>query len=420
MVKLFMIADDFTGALDTGVQFAQQGIRTQVFTTQKLNAHEIKMDTEVVVVDTETRPLSPQKAYSIVKDLAVWAREQNIPIIFKKTDSALRGNIGAELQALADTVQDTVYFLPGHPKIDRVTKDGIQFISEQLLEDSVFGQDPFEPVTKSYIPDIIHEQSNIFVTCLGEKDELPYDTKTAKIAVCDTTCVAGLDNRLEALIQTDRLHWLAGCAGLAERLVQKLSFSRHKKNDFRKTKAFYVACGSLNRITQEQILYAIKNHHFVCRHLTFEQKLLPHYYDTAQGKQDLEEICSLLETQNKVIIDTFDAEEIQEKKAEFLAQYHITKNDIRVLIPQCHGRILQEILKKQQDITILMTGGDTLMGFMHLIGCNQLEPICELEQGTVLSFLEYDGRLQQVISKSGGFGTKDVLENIADKILNKN
>ena len=57
MVKLLMIADDFTGALDTGIQFAKEGIGTQVFTTQDLENINIKSDTEVIVIDAETRPL---------------------------------------------------------------------------------------------------------------------------------------------------------------------------------------------------------------------------------------------------------------------------------------------------------------------------------------------------------------------------
>ena len=32
MLKLLVIADDFTGALDTGVQFSRQGIQTLVST----------------------------------------------------------------------------------------------------------------------------------------------------------------------------------------------------------------------------------------------------------------------------------------------------------------------------------------------------------------------------------------------------
>ena len=64
-----------------------------------------------------------------------------------------------------------------------------------------------------------------------------------------------------------------------------------------------------------------------------------------------------------------------------------------------------------------MTGGDTLMGYMKLINCSQLEPICELEQGVVVSNIKVKGKNQQVISKSGGFGTEDVFCRIANKII---
>ena len=52
---LLIIADDFTGALDTGVQFAARGIRTRVVVGA--NATLIQQDTDVLVVDTETRHL---------------------------------------------------------------------------------------------------------------------------------------------------------------------------------------------------------------------------------------------------------------------------------------------------------------------------------------------------------------------------
>ena len=87
MVKLLIIADDFTGALDTGIQFVNKGIATQVFTKMPEAIGDIDETTEVLVIDSETRPMPAAKAYDAVKNITGWAKAIKIPIIFKKTDS---------------------------------------------------------------------------------------------------------------------------------------------------------------------------------------------------------------------------------------------------------------------------------------------------------------------------------------------
>ena len=57
MVKLLMIADDFTGALDTGVQFAVRGARTCVVTDPAYDFSRTGEDIQVLVLDAETRHL---------------------------------------------------------------------------------------------------------------------------------------------------------------------------------------------------------------------------------------------------------------------------------------------------------------------------------------------------------------------------
>lgn len=419
MVKLLIIADDFTGALDTGIQFAKRGIRTQVFTKLCLEDEEIKPDTEVLVVDAESRPVPKEAAYGAVNCIARWAAARGIGIVFKKTDSALRGNIGSELQAVADmNPEETLFFFPGHPDTERITKDGVQYISGELLENSVFGNDPFEPVKRSYIPDIIKEQSDIEVSCIKSKEPVPQKMAgQPDIVVCDVINIEDIDKRLEELVYEDRLKLVAGCAALADRLAETIFFCHTEKKHFQKTEGIYVACGSLNKITQEQVEYAEKECGFLRRHLTMEQKLMLEYYETPEGKQFLEEIVTLCRMEKKVIVDSFD---MDEDKESFLNAHGIAPDNVRRLISEAHGRIVKEIADQHMDMTILMTGGDTLMGYMKLTGCSQIEPICEIEQGVVVSVLEWDGHRQQVISKSGGFGTKDILCRIAQKIIKQN
>lgn len=73
MPRLLIIADDFTGALDTGVQFAACGIPTRVVVGTA--ADMIRCECTVLVVDTETRHLSAEAAGKIVEVLARRARE---------------------------------------------------------------------------------------------------------------------------------------------------------------------------------------------------------------------------------------------------------------------------------------------------------------------------------------------------------
>lgn len=91
MVKMLIIADDFTGALDTGIQFAKKGIITQVIIGSRTEQIKVSETARVLVVDLETRPMKAEDAYSAVYQLTRWAIRFSIPIIYKKTDSALRG-----------------------------------------------------------------------------------------------------------------------------------------------------------------------------------------------------------------------------------------------------------------------------------------------------------------------------------------
>ncbi len=55
MFTLLILADDFTGALDTGVQISKTGARTVVLTDPHADLERFADETEVLVIDAETR-----------------------------------------------------------------------------------------------------------------------------------------------------------------------------------------------------------------------------------------------------------------------------------------------------------------------------------------------------------------------------
>ena len=162
MITLLIVADDFTGALDTGVQFAAAGAATRVVTDSSYDLRHLDPSIQVLVMDAETRHLSSRAAYEIVYAITKRALDLGVPHIYKKTDSALRGNIGSELSAVLHASGSlNLPFFPAFPKMHRCVKAGVLYIDGIPVDKSVFGRDPFEPVDCSHIPDLIRRQSSV-------------------------------------------------------------------------------------------------------------------------------------------------------------------------------------------------------------------------------------------------------------------
>ncbi len=419
MVKLLIIADDFTGALDTGIQFAKRGIDTQIFTGRRIQKEDITDSAQVVVVDTETRPLSGGQAYQIVKEVVEDAVKVCVPTILKKTDSALRGNVGAELEAVMDAAgEKSMYFIPAFPDMNRVTRSGIHYIDGELLEDSAFGMDPFEPVDCSYIPKLLSRQTGCRIEKVGINDEFPKTVfEDSTIYVFDAEKKEHIIQRTEELKEYQKTRLIAGCAGLAECLPTVLNLEEGERRTVQKQKGLYVACGSLNPITKEQIEYAFARG-FSRLNLSPRQKLEENYYEKEEGQEFLENIRRICLRETRLITDTFDLED-DRATLSYVREHNIPETSVRYRISSSHGRIVKYLLEHGMEYTIMMTGGDTLMGLMKVMNCTQLYPVCEIEKGAVLSLLIWNGRKIQVISKSGGFGGKEIITRIAEKVIER-
>lgn len=416
MLKLLIITDDFTGALDTGIQFTKQGIPIQIAVEQRPDHISVSESTQVLVIDVETRPLTGEQSYKVISNVMRWAKKQKIEFIYKKTDSALRGNVGAELKAVSDACEKCIYFIPAFPKIKRVTKNGVHYINGVPLSESAFGKDPFEPVFHSDIKSILTQEYQMPVYCIGKEiQEKEYLTSmTQGVVVFDAETEEDMKKRLYELRENNAIHLLAGCSGLAEFLPQVLSLKGNTEKTYEKKRGLYIACGSLNPITKEQLKYACENG-FVRINLTAEQKLIPEYYETEEGKQFLKKVKETCCQNSRVIVDTFD---LKAQETEKLAnKQKISKEQMRFAITKCHGKIVKYLIEQGIDYTIFMTGGDTLMGLMKSLNNPELIPVCEVSQGVVLSILKWNGKNLQVVSKSGGFGNKEVFIETGKKLI---
>lgn len=423
MLTLLIIADDFTGALDTGVQFAASGVNTRVVTFADYDFKQVDPEVQVLVMDAETRHLSAKEAYKVVYDMTIRAMAAKIPYLYKKTDSALRGNIGSELAAMLHASgKKSLFFLPAFPKMNRHTKGGYHYIDGIPVSESVFGNDPFEPVTSSYIPEMIEGQCDVKVSVralehLNISDEEIYDAvqEDQKLFVLD----AQTDEQLEIwgnyLKKSDQLYLTAGCAGFGAVLPDLLKIVGVHQTRVKLFPKFLMICGSVNPITAMQLDYAEKNG-FLRVHLKTEERLNQEFWTSAIGQERLREIKELLEKHACMILDSNDLPGQDETK-QYADRHHLSLESIRVRIASSFGHILKYLLNQAVERSLMITGGDTLLGCMEQLGVKEMEPICELAPGTVLSQFTLNEKKYQVISKSGGFGQETLLVELADKII---
>ena len=414
-MKLLVLADDLTGALDTGIQFVRGNANTRVVLSGEYPLAKIDPAVQVLVIDTESRHLPAEEAAKIVSNIVKQAVELKVPYVYKKTDSALRGNVGAELAAaLKASPAAQLQFIPAFPKTHRSTVKGVQLIDGVPVAESVFGKDPFDPVKHSSVAEILKEQTNVEIQSVVLDDK---ETEAPGIVVYDASTDEDILNRAKQLKEENKLSLLAGCAGFATVLSGLIGLGGARKNIPKYHNSFLVACGSVNPITIAQLKEA-ENHNFQHFYVTPEQALTEGWFRTEEGRAILDKWAELLKNGHNCIIDT-NAAPGTERACDYGPKHGLTLDDLRVKIADTMGIILQSLLEREINSTMLITGGDTLMGFMQQMGVAEIVPVEELITGSVLSIIEIGGKKYNVISKSGGFGNATLIGDLAKLVLPK-
>lgn len=413
-MELLILADDLTGALDTGIQFVAAGASTRVVLDPHYDLRQVDPDVQVLVVDTESRHIAQEDAADLIRGIVRQAVELSVSCIYKKTDSALRGNVGAELgAALEASGADQLHFIPAYPKTKRTTKNGTHYIDGIPVGESVFRNDPFNPVLCSRVANILSEGSGL--PMISVKKEEPAGDFPG-IQIYDAETDADILERSRELQSKGKLFLLAGCADFASVLSELMELRSKPAETLELPGAFLMACGSVNPITREQVKEAVESGRFRYFPIPPEESLVPHWFTAEErGRAQVQVWADCLSRGERCILDTNDIPG-RITALEYAQQQGWTLEDVRHKIPIAMGEALRALLEKGVEATLMVTGGDVLMGFMKEMAICEIEPVQELFTGTVLSYVRIQGKKQPLISKSGGFGSPDLLLQLLEKL----
>ncbi|HWN96041.1 MAG TPA: four-carbon acid sugar kinase family protein [Methylomirabilota bacterium] len=419
MAKLLVIADDLSGATDVGVQFARQGVCAIVtlYTNEHdANFSELFASFEVVLVDVASRHVTPEEAARRVAFVVREARAVGVENFYKKTDSTLRGNVGAELEALLKaTGQQTLYFVPAHPVLGRTTCKGIHFVHGTPLHESAFASDARNPVTESRVASLLAQQTDLPINVIGPKElDDVAQALPEGITVFDAETEGDVQRVATALKTYACLPPLAGAAAFAACLPMLLEFSGAEPKPLRVPAPLLVVNGSLNEVALRQCEVA-REHGFSNVPLTPEAALA----DNEAGERERSAIASrigeLLGAGANVLLSSVQSHADCLRFKEAAQSIVPNANQWPDQIALHTGQLVEKILgRRRSDFALVVFGGDTLAGVAQANRWRGLIPRGEVLPGLALcEIAEQPGLI--LISKPGGFGDQDVLLKLREK-----
>ena len=427
--RCLLIADDLTGGADTGAQFAKRGFSTLLISFKECSHIDFShyLEKDVLVINTDSRGLTPDEAHSLVSRLLRGYDKELFPIIYKKIDSTLRGNIGYETDAILRETNISMGFMtPSFPEQERTVVDGILMVRGKPLSLTEASSDAAAPVRESCVHKLLEQQSRHKVGWIdlahvaSSSEELREAVerereKGNQILVFDTVRRSDLSHIADVAFCMDQKPLFIGSAGLAEEVAKKLSPSKEKEIPHvprRRAKSFehiFIVSGSASAVTHQQ-LERVEQRKGITSFQLSKSLLLSDEESRGTEENNLSSSIGSSLAQGHASFRTC---------SERLLSKDPRETPIHLEIPKRLGHIALAALEKSNvdigDLAVILTGGDTAMSFFDLLGADGVEIEGEILKGIVTGHL-IGGKWNNltVVTKAGAFGMENALEEIID------
>lgn len=370
-----VIADDLTGAAELGATGHRHGLRAQVVmlghfgvghqtlvraVLPALKTGSKKVD--LLCFDTDSRACRPTEAARRAAAAAQLALRVSPTLIYKKTDSVLRGPVAAEIKAIIGKLgKSKAVLVPANPSRGRVIKGGQYYINGKPIHLTEFAADPLHPRTSSDVCKLIEPFGVLPVYVCRPADELP----------CEGIIIGEAETARDLALWTCKLgeHILpAGGADFFGAILSALRFRmRPKRVVFPRTGLRLFVCGT----------YSESAHKFVARArrlgipiFTLLSKDKPHL-NLRRKQLDTIAVHAVkgLRTSGQAILFTGDP----------LLEGDAVAERLIAMLTTVALRVLESVPVKQ----IYIEGGATAAALLGRLGWTQLTVETEIAPGVV-------------------------------------
>ncbi|MCF8482506.1 MAG: hypothetical protein K9H25_18945 [Rhodospirillum sp.] len=426
-MTIAIIADDLTGANDSGLQFSSRGLSTTVFLG--LPEDSLLTAPAVAVIDTETRAMTAADVTPVVERIARRLRDAHPQHVYKKMDSTLRGHVGLELAATARTLDsDHIFLCPAFPAMKRTVEEGILRVDGTPVSETAIGRDPGSPVRESHIATLIGPDLPDWTPVAVSRNDLASPEAFARRLasgppghgrVCaifdaqtddDLRRIAHLGARF-AEETGKRVLW-AGSAGLATSLPEAWGLPLAEATPPSlppATRPPLLVVGSVNPASIGQCDEA-RNSLGVPPVVLSPEQLLT---DGPERQREIARGIAALGARVAkgdldLILTTAHAPKDVESIVALAKARCMTRTEAGRRIATGIAQVAHALVRDGQINRLVLTGGDTARAVMEDLGINALTVGGAIEPGIPL-ITTLGGPRRHIVTKAGGFGAPGAL-----------
>lgn len=397
---VLVIADDFTGANDAGSGLAQAGARVHVLFGTEAPLPDDAAD--VLVISTDSRAVSAsQAAERVAQVVQHFAAQLQQGWLFKKIDSTLRGNVGAETAAaLHASGKRLALVAPAVPRLGRTTREGKVWVNQRLLTDTEFASDPKTPILSPRVLDQMQIDGTEIDLPTLRSDRLDAVLAAAHgVVVVDAENEADLARLIIAAARLTEKPLLVGAAGLSDALGAALSV--------RPSRPVLAVVGSMSSSAQQQIATLLKQRAVEIVDVDIRQLFQqPAWPDRDRWIQQAE---TALRAGRHTVIRTCQHESQRHDIGHLSQQHSVTRQQLGEAISQLLGEITHSLCRTQLPHALYLSGGDVAIAVAQALGASGFKI-----QGLVAGCVPHGVLLNSeftlpVMTKAGGFGDENTL-----------
>ena len=423
MQKYIVIADDLTGSNATCSLFKKIGLRAA--SILKLQGDR-NYDVDVISYSTASRGLDKEEAYNKVSEAIKILKNKDVLVYNKRIDSTLRGNIGTEINAMLDNLEDDriAVVIPSYPDSGRIVVNKTMLVNGVLLENSDAGKDPKTPIKTSCVESLIQKGIKYSSTYFTLSDiEQPIEEivkkiqeaiKKSRVLIFDAVNNEDIIKISKAIIHSD-INIITVDPG-----PFTLYYSRELQKKNHLEKKILMVIGSVTATTKKQIEYILQEEDIFLVKMKVED-----FFEKETCLKEIERVISFIK-KGIVSYDLFLVTTSpigDEKKADLqkLAEnLNTTVEEISKIIANTLTETVVKILKETEKFEgVYSSGGDitiALLEKLKAIGVEIREEVIPLAAYGRLIGGDFPNL--KLVSKGGMVGDEKTIKLCLHKIKN--